>query len=145
MADSTNAQIGSQTKVYFWDTSLSPDGYTQIPNVRQFGPTGATKPEVDSTDLDSTGVERIGGLQDGDEFPITCVANAITSAMLKGFFDDGLNLDLKVIYPAPLSLTEYFSFTPLHFEKGTITPSGLVECTLQGRISGDISDTDPHA
>lgn len=144
MADSTNAQIGSQTQVWYWDTDLTPDAYVQIPNIRSFGPTGATKPEVDSTDLDSTGVQRIGGLQDGDEFPIVCVANATTAALLKEFFDEGDNIDLKVIYPSPLSITEYFQITPLHFEKGSITPSGLVECTLSSRISGSISLIDPH-
>src|SRR5262245_45033365 len=70
-ATSANAQIGSRTTLSYWNILATPDVWTAIPNITTMGPLGATKPEVDSTDLDSLAVERIGGLKDGDEFPIT--------------------------------------------------------------------------
>lgn len=144
MADSTNAQIGSQTKLYFWDTSLSPDAYGQLVNVRQFGEIGSDSPEVDSTDLDSTGVQRIPGLPDGKEISILSVANSTTLPKIESIFDAGLNIDIKAVFPAPMSTTRYFAFTPLGFAINTVTPSGLIEVTLRGRISGSITTVDPH-
>src|SRR5262245_2395380 len=144
MATSANAQIGSLTTLSFWDTDLTPDAWVAIANIRQFGEVGADKPEVDSTDLDSTGVERIGGLTDGKEISIVCVGNSTTLAQFEEFYNEGSTLDLKATFPTPLSTSRYFSLTPLGFSLGTITPSGLIEVTLRGRISGSISSVASH-
>lgn len=144
MATSANAQIGSQTTLSFWDTSLSPDAWVDYANIRSFGEVGADKPEVDSTDLESAGVERIGGLTDGKEISITAVCNTASLAQLEAQYNAAATLDYKMTFPAPMSTSRYFSFFPLGISFGTITPSGLVELTLRGRISGDISVTPSH-
>lgn len=143
MADSTKAQIGSKTVLSYWNAG-TPPAYVPIANVAQFGEVGADKPEVDSTDLDSSGVERIGGLTDGKEITITCQANTITVPLIKQLYDDAQTITLKVQFPTPLAMTYFFGFIPLGFSLGTITPSGIVQVAMRGRISGDITETDPE-
>jgi hypothetical protein len=143
-ATSANAQIGSRTTLSYWSLLATPDAWVAIPNIQSMGPLGATKPEVDSTDLDSLAVERIGGLKDGDEFPITAIANQVTQPLFEKFQNDALNIDFRMTFPAPLSRSLYFTWTPLHLDYGTIEPSGLVTVNNNGRLSGDITTVPTH-
>jgi len=144
MADTSNAQIGSKTKIYYWDKTKSPAEYTAFPNVRSFGELKATKPRVGSTDLDSNAEEYIPGLGDGQPNTLTCVDNTVTRPLLKGFYDDGENIDIKMLDPAPSSQSLYCSLTPLELSFGTIEAGALRVVSLGFSVSGDITDEDPH-
>ena len=142
MADSTNAQRGSNTDVYLWVGS--PPAWTLLPNVRHFGELGADSPEVDSTDLRSTARQRIPGLPDGKEMSFVGVGNVTMDPLMRGVYDTGVNVDVKVDFPTPFALNFYFPFTPLGWSLGDINPDGLVEETLRGRIAGAITNVVSH-
>lgn len=144
MADSNNAQIGSQVTLQYWNTSASPDVWATLGKVRQIQGIGTEKPEVDSTTLDSTAVERIGGLPDGKQVTVTLTTTAAVMAILEGFTAGTDNIDFKIFFPSPINLTRYFTLTPLGYDHGTVQPSGLLEISLMGRISGSISGTPSH-
>jgi hypothetical protein len=144
MADATRAQIGAQTTLSYWDTVASPAEYAELGPVRSIAGLGASRPEVDSTTLDSEAVERIGGLPDGKTLTITFAAAAENSDLVEGWVNDGDPLTLKIEFPAPLNETRYCDIVPLDFDYGTISASGLIELTLSGRITGAISSTDPN-
>lgn len=147
MADETNAQIGAGTTLSYWDTDVSPDAYTPLGPIRNIQGVGVDRPEVDSTTLDSTAVERIGGLPDGKEVTITFTTGSSNDILddIRAFVDAAAALDLKLALAAPASETLYFSIIPLGYDLGTIAPNDLIEVTMRGRITGDISATDPHA
>lgn len=144
MADSNNAQIGSQVTFSFWDTSLSPDAWAALGKVRSINGMGVDLPEVDSTTLDSTAVERIAGLPDGKEMSIVLTLTATSLAAIEAICAARTPIDCRIVFPSPASLSRYFSLTPRGYDKGTITPSGLVEVTFNGRITAAISSTDSH-
>ena len=146
MANNTNSQIGSQTEIAFWKTLLSPPAYEVLGQVISIGGIGVMKPEVPSTTLESTGVERIGGLPDGKEVSIVVTTNATNLPLFEGWVNGSEAIDLRVAIPEPTNQTRYFSILPLDYDMGTITPSGLMDITLKGRITGGApSPTDPHA
>lgn len=144
MADSTKAQIGSRTTLSYFNTAVSPAVWATIGNVKSFGDIGSDRPEVDSTDLDSLAVERIGGLPDGKEVSITAMGNSTTMALFETLYNSGATVDFRETFPAPLSTSRYFSLFPLGNSQSTITPSGLVEVTLRGRITGAIVTAPTH-
>lgn len=146
MADSTNAQIGSKSTLAYWNTALSPDAWSLIPNITVMGAIGASKPEVIATDLDSDQVDRISGLRDGDEFTFTCVDNVTTIAIIEGFFNASppVNVDFRVTRPAPASRTRYFTVAPLGISEGETTPDGLQTLMFRGRITRNSSATPSH-
>lgn len=146
MADSSNAQIGSKATLAYWNTALSPDAWSLIPNITTMGAIGASKAEVDATDLDSNQVDRISGLQDGDEFTFTCVENVSTIAIIEGFFfaSPPVNIDFRVQRPAPLSTSRYFTVAALGYGEGETTPSGLQTIMFRGRITRNASATPSH-
>lgn len=144
-ATSANSQHGSLATLHFWDVSLSPDAWTKFGQVRRFGVLGVDRPEVDVTDLDSTGVERIGGLADGREITIEIYANTTTMPQIESLFSANATIDLKATFPAPLSLTRYFSIAPLGIDQpGQVEPNTPLMVSLRGRISGSISSTPSH-
>jgi hypothetical protein len=147
MADSTNAQIGATVDLYYWDTSVSPDAYTALGQIRSISGIGVDKPEVDSTTLDSTAVERIGGLPDGKQASIVFTSGVSNGNLdkIRGWVAGTSEVDLKLVIGAPATETLYFSIIPLGYDLGTIQPNNLIEVTLTGRITGDIVATDPHA
>jgi hypothetical protein len=145
-ADSTEAQIGAGVAVAYWDVTQSPDAYTTIGNIRTVAGIGAMNPEVDSTTLDSPGVERIGGLSDGKEVTIVMVNNAANLLLVEAWIAAKAVLDVRVTKPAPSSNVRYFSVLSLDYDEGTISPQGLLEINFKTRITGgNPSPTDPHA
>jgi hypothetical protein len=144
MANSSNASIGSLVQLWYWNTVPSPDVWAQLGNIRGTGDYGTTKSQVDSTTLDSTAVERIGGLPDGEEFTVTFTTTSTIMTLLKLWIAGTANIDVKVIYPSPISTTDYFTITPLGMKQSGIQPSNLLEITLTARISGAISVTPSH-
>lgn len=145
-ATSANAQHGSQVKLAFWDVALSPDAWADYGNVRSITGVGEDKTEIDSTDLNSFAMERIGGLADGKEVNILCVCNTVSLAQIEAQVNASppSNFDLRLTFPAPLSVIRYFTLTPLGREIGTIQANSLIEVTYRGRISGAISSVASH-
>lgn len=145
MADTTNAQIGSQVTFAIWDTVISsPPAWVDVGKVRSINGYGEDLPEVDSTTLDSTAVERIPGLPDGTEMTIVYTMTASTLALLEAVDAAKVNFDARMVFPAPASTTRYFGLTPRGFDMGSITPSGLIEITQKGRRTGAATTVNPH-
>lgn len=145
MADSTTAQIGSQSEFEYWDTNASPDAWAPLGLVRTMDPYGADLPEVNSTTLDSDEEEFIPGLPMGKELSITLTLTADSLARVERInTPPTVNIDVRVIYPAPTSQTRYFSVTPRGFDGPVHTPSGLMEITFKGRRTGAASVTPSH-
>lgn len=146
MADSTTAQIGATVDLDYWNTAVSPDAWASLGQIRSIAGVGSTKPEVDSTTLDSTAVERISGLPDGDSVTIVFTTGATNTNVdrIIGWQQGTAEIDFKLTLGSPATEVLYFSLIPLHFDFGTIQPSNLVEVTFTGRITGDISATPSH-
>lgn len=144
-ADSSNAQIGSQVALSYWNAAASPPAYQTIGKVRTLDGIGVAKPEVDSTTLDSTGVERIGGLPDGEQVTIVFTTTQATMEKLEQFLASTSSIDLKVVWPSPTNVTRYFALLPLKYNHNSMAASNLLEMTLQGRMTGAApSSTNPH-
>ncbi len=138
--------IGSKATISYWDVSQSPDAYTAYAQVQNFGDIGRKAPEVEKTTLDSDAVERRPGLPDTESVTIMVNLNAAGFAILKAQVDAGTKLDLKVNFtPAGIATILYLGFIPLGYKIGKVDAKKLLECSLEGRITGDISTTDPHA
>jgi hypothetical protein len=147
MATSTNAQIGAGVVLSYWDTvASSPAAFAVLGKIRSIAGIGVNKPEVDSTTLDSTAVERIGGLPDGKQVTIVLTTGATNTTMdlIEGWVNGTTAIDFKLAIPSPATETRYFSLILLDWDLGTISPSNLVEVTLQGRITGSVSSTNSH-
>jgi hypothetical protein len=144
MADSTNSQIGSGVTLAYWGGS--PATYTDLGPVRSINGIGVTNPEVDSTTLSSSIEETIAGLPKGKTVTIVFTTSNANHDVVEAFATAKAPVQLRVAFPAPLTKTRYFTITPLDFDEGTITPSGLLEMTLQGRITGTApTAVNPHA
>lgn len=139
MANATKAQIGSQITVDY--AVGSPITWTSINPIRSVSGLGLKRGETDSTTLDSLAVERIGALPDGQEFTLVCTTAASNIDQLEDFVISGAPIQLRVTFPSPLTKVRYFYIVPLGFDHGTLTPSGLVEITINGRITGAVSRT----
>lgn len=138
MADSTLAQIGSETTL-FYKNAASPPVYVNLGPIRSIAGVGVTRSEVESTTLDSDAIERIGGLPDGKQVTIVFTTGSAILALLEGFVTAGTAIRLKIVTPAPMSATRFFDFVPLDYDWGSIAPNTLMEVSLMGRITGTIS------
>jgi hypothetical protein len=143
-AGSSQAQIGAGVALSYWDTVNSPNAYASIGNVRSISNVGTKKTEVNSTTLDSTAEEFIGGLATGEEISITVTTTSAAMSLAELWTSGTSNKDLKLVWPSPASVTRYFSIAPLGFKHSDIQPSGLLEFTIMGRISGAITSVNPH-
>lgn len=144
MANSANAQIGAGVALSYWNTVASPDAWATLGNVRNISGIGTQKAEVDSTTLDSAAVERIGGLADGKQvtFKVTTTSAAMT--IVEAWSAGIVNIDFRIVWPTPATVTRYFTLVILGYDHGDIQPSGLCEITVTGRISGAIVTTATH-
>jgi hypothetical protein len=146
MADTTEATIGAGTELAFWDTEASPDAYTVVDSVRSITGPSQSKSEVDSTTLDSTAIERISGLSDGEQITIVLADNAASKALCARWFA-AASIDFRETYPedifSPVQI-DYYTVVPLKNDGGTTTPNNLKERTFTGRITGSVTGTDPH-
>jgi hypothetical protein len=79
MPDQINIGAGSILKL---GDGAATEVFTAIAKVRRIDPITQTKPLVETTNLDSTGREYIGGLADGDEFSVE--ANLLMDAVTHG-------------------------------------------------------------
>lgn len=145
MADSTTAQIGSQSTWKYWDTAASPPAWAEMGLVRTMDPYGADLPEVNSTTLDSVEEQFIPGLPMGKELSVTMTVTANSLSRVEAVnAPPTVNIDVWVHYPAPTNQSRYFAVTPRGFDGPVHTPSGLMEITFKGRRSGSASSTPTH-
>jgi hypothetical protein len=136
MATSANAQIGKGSTLSFWDTiNSSPAAWQTLGKVRNFSGIGVTNPEVNSTTLDSTSEDYIAGMPNGKEFQAVLTLTAASLAILETLVNAGAVVDFRVVRPAPMSTSRYFSVTSLDYDEGTTAPGGLLEVTFKGRIT----------
>lgn len=141
MADATEAQIGSQSTLAYWGGS--PVAWTNLGPIRSITGIGVTRTEKESTTLESTGIERIGGLPDGKQVTITFTTANGNHDVIEAFVNDGDPIDLRVVIPPPLDKTRYFTIQPLDYDEGDISPDDLLEMTLMGRITGGAPTATP--
>lgn len=145
MADSTTAQIGSQATFSYWDTAVSPPAWAALGLIRTMDPYGSDLPEVNSTTLDSDEEEFIPGLPMGKELSITLTLTSNTLERIEAICTPpAVNIDCRLVYPAPTTESRYFAVTPRGFDGPVVTPSGLMEITFKGRRSGAASSTPSH-
>lgn len=139
MANSNFAQTGTQVTLHY--AVGSPIVWTTLGKIRSIAGVGMGRPEVDSTTLDSTAVERIGGLPDGKTVTIVFTTATDSHDLIESLVTTGTAIQLRLVFPAPVTETRYFYITPLDYDRGSITPDGLMETTMMGRITGSISAT----
>lgn len=145
MADNTTAQIGSQTTLRIWNTyTVSPPAWSAPGKIRSINGYGEDLPEVESTTLDDQAVARIAGLPDGTEMNIVMTLTSATLTLIEAIDAAKTNFDVELDIPAPTNEARYFSLTPRGFTINSITPSGLIEITLNARRSGPSTDTPTH-
>lgn len=146
-ADETEAAIGAGATLSYWNTVVSPPAWAVLGPVRNLQGVGQTNPEVNSTTLDSTSEEYLAGLPNGETFSCVVTTNPTNKPLIRGWIQAKTPIDFKLQYNDDLFDSgddDYFTVTPLHFDGGQIQPSGLMETTFSGRISGDISSTPSH-
>ena len=101
MADTTEATIGAGTELAFYDTEASPVDYTVVDSVRSITGPSQSKSEVDSTTLDSTAIERVSGLPDGEQITIVLADNAENKALIARWFGMA-SIDFRETYPVDI-------------------------------------------
>lgn len=141
MADETNAQTGSGVTLAYWGGS--PPAWQDLGPIRNAQGIGVTRSEIEANTLDSQAFDYISGLRQGKQVTITFTTSADNHDLIEGFVNDGDNLDLRVVAPAPLSKTRYFTIKPLDYDEGTIAPNTLLEMTLMGRMTGGVPTATP--
>jgi len=144
MAQSPNAKIGAGVTVEFWNALASPPAYETFGYVRNFSGFGRSRPEVDSTTLDSLAEEAVAGLPKGKTVTVKVTTNAAAIDLADQLAATD-SVDVKATWPAPLSKTRYFPAIPIDDDQGSISASALMETDFQLRISGPITTVDPHA
>jgi len=134
----TNAVIGSTGKLY--RTDVSPEvAFGEITSVS--GPS-LERPEVEVSHLDSTGVERIGGLVDGGTVEFS--GNWIRNAQAVQFRSDVSasqtpTRTYRVEWPTSPRTTASFTGIPLTFNMNEMSTGEAVTFSASMRVSGSIT------
>jgi Lambda phage tail tube protein, TTP len=137
----TLAFSGSQSLIKL-RTSVSPDVYTTIGEVVNFGPFGAASQQIEATHLLSTAKEYIYDLADGTTVTITCnmIPTDTAQVALKAAHDARTTKSFKYTLPAGGgSLTYSFDGLVLSWDVPTVTPSGVTQVQFNVKISGAIT------
>jgi predicted secreted protein len=136
----TAAVLGKGATLQLSDDA-SPEVFTTIAEVLRCGPIGATNPEVDVTNLDSTAKEYIAGLADGNtvDFDVNFIAGNTQQAALRSAQAAGQTKHLRMIWQTSPNTTADFQLVMLTFEMGETTPESQVMASFSGRISGAIT------
>lgn len=134
----TSAVLGSLTEFRLGDGG-GPETFTKVAEVLSIGPVGATAPEVDVTNLDSTSKEYIGGLPDGQQVEIS--GNWIAASTEQAELRDnvGNTRNIQIVWPD--STQADFAFVILGFNMDETSAETQIKFSVSGRISGDITWT----
>jgi hypothetical protein len=132
----TNAVLGAGTQLKLSDDA-SPEVFTLIAEVLNMGAVGATAPEVDVTNLDSTSKEYIGGLPDGEsvEFELNFLDTNVQHEDLRDSVGDTRHFQLVFSDTSEAD----FLMVVLGFSRSPTTPEEQLKATVTGRITGDIT------
>lgn len=140
MPDSPRVGAGSILKL---GDGASTEVFTAVSKVRSIDALSEESPLVDSTNLDSTGREYIGGLQDGAEFNVegTMLMDNATHGETSGMdkaFKDKLAVNFELL---PNQQSKKFKFAALVRSRrfGPFTPEGLMTHSWTLKISGGIT------
>jgi hypothetical protein len=140
MPDSPRVGAGSILKL---GDGASTEVFTAVSKVRSIDPIAEESPLVDSTNLDSTGREYIGGLQDGAEFNVTGImlmdnaTHGETSGMDKAF-KDKLPVNFQLL-PNQQSKKLVFSALVRSRRYGPFSAEGLMEHSWTLKMSGGLT------
>jgi hypothetical protein len=135
----TAAVLGKGATLGLGD-GASPQVYTTIAEVMRCGAIGASNPEVDVSNLDSTAKEYIAGLADGNnvEFDMNWVQGNTEQQSLRTSAAAGATVNLRMAWQTSPNTTAQFDFVLLTFEMSETTVESQVSATVSGRISGAI-------
>ena len=133
----TSAVLGALTQ-FNLGSGASPQVYTKVAEVTSIGPIGSTAPEVDVTNLDSTAMEYISGLPDGNAIDV--VMNFLSGNTQQEAMRDGVGstFNVQIIWPDSPNTTAVFSFVLLGFNRDETTPTDALKASVTGRITGAI-------
>lgn len=136
----SNALIGAGTELRLGD-GASPEVFTKVAEVTQLGEVGQTAPEVDVTPIDATERVFIGGLKEGNSvgFTLSYVAANENHKTLRDSLGDRKNFEVEWADGSKAGITLVIN----NFARGETTAEGVMTATLEGRISGEITYTDP--
>lgn len=137
----TEAMIGLNTTVKIGN-GASPNVFTSILEAKSVSNFGFSGNEVNATHFESpNGYEEfIGGLKTGDT--ITIRGNGSRDALIrtKVIWDAGSRVAMELNLPS--TLPDYdFTLQPLGWHLGEVTPGGLIEYELTGRITAAITSS----
>lgn len=137
----TQGMIGYGT-TFKIGNGASPNVFTSVLEVKSVNGFGFTGNEVNATHMESpNGYEEfVGGLKTGDT--LTVRGNGSRDALIrtKVIWDAGTRVACELNLPS--TLPDYdFSLQPLAWHLGDVTPGGLVEYEIAGRITGAITSS----
>jgi len=121
-------------------SGASPQVYTTIAEVLRCGPIGATNPEVDVTNLDSTAKEFIAGLAEGNnvEFDVNWISDNTEQISLRTSVDAGDTVNLRMVWQTSPLTNAQFDLVLLTFELSETTAESQIMASISGRITGTI-------
>lgn len=136
----------SNLTAYYVIQSTSPWTYHAIENPMSGGNVGQTKPLVRVTNLGDTEERYIGGLADGDEFPLECAVDESNSPnvqdLIKAQFGNTIVMELwfKDLLHSPQVTTKYrFSAVVLQWQRNP-SVGDADKMTFNFKISGSVTE-----
>ena len=107
-----SALLGNEIRFQYMNTAVSPNAWTTLEAVFDFGELGENKPQVDITTLSSTARESRGGLADGVEIPVQAnfAANSADFTVLYNAYKNDTTKQFRAFVPSA-SPEEGFSFS----------------------------------
>ncbi len=94
----TKAKSTKGVKFMIGNADGPPETFSLIPEITTFQAPGVNAAEIDATSLDSTAMERIAGLQDGDaaSFDYNSIYDSTTQALLRTNCAAGIKTNFKI-------------------------------------------------
>ena len=131
----TSAILGANSYFKLSD-GASPEVYTTVAEILTIGAVGSTAPEVDVTNMDSTAMEYIAGLSDGNTVDISF--NFLASNTQHEALRDavGTTVNIQIVWSD--SSQADFAWVVLGFNRDEQAPTDQLKATATGRISGAI-------
>jgi len=130
----SQAKIAAGTQLRLGD-GASPEVFTKIAEVTQVSEIGETTPEIDAAR------QFIGGLAEGNavSFTLSYVATNTAHKALRDANGSAKNFEIEWVDGSKAS----FTLVITSFMRGETTAEGVLTASLEGRISGGVTYTDP--
>jgi hypothetical protein len=119
----------------------SPEAWTTIGEGATVGAIGVKKSLLDVTHFQSTAMEYIGGLSDGQEFEVTCnyIPTNATQLALIGFANTQSAAKNFRFYPGSGSLKFWFAALVQGWNLNPVSPNEALKITFTFKLSGPVS------